>query len=210
MSKSRKLSSTRRGALGAVTFSAAALFVAPPVFAQMTESTGDQAFVTQAAQGGMAEVADATLASTRASSASVKAYARRMIADHTKANAQLAAIARKDKFTLPSGIGDDNAQLKGALGKLQGKTFDVSYLQGQVQGHEKMEQVFQKEISTGKNAELVAFAKMTLPTVEKHLALAKTDTMGVEGGTSGGSSMNTTPGEKSTPVASPAPAPTQT
>jgi putative membrane protein len=176
----------------------------------MTAAADDQAFVTQAAQGGMAEVADGTLASTRASSASVKAYAKKMVADHTKANAQLAAIARKDKFVLPSGIGDDNAQTKGALGKLEGKTFDVSYLQAQVQGHEKMEQVFQKEISTGKNAALVAFAKMTLPTVETHLALAKSDTMRVEAGTSGGSSTNTTPGEKSTPVASPAPAPTQT
>ena len=176
----------------------------------MTSSADDQAFVTQAAQGGMAEVADATLAGSRATSASVRAYAKKMLADHSKANAQLAKIAREDRLTLPSGIGDDNAQTKGALGKLKGKTFDVSYLQGQVQGHEKMEQVFQKEISTGKNPDLVAFAKMTLPTVEKHLALAKSDTMGVEAGTSGGSSMNTTPGEKSTPVASPAPAPTQT
>ena len=198
-------------AFGALSLSAAALVLAAPAVSQAAAaSPADQAFVTQAAQGGMAEVADGKLALSHSSDANVKAFASKMIADHDKANAKLESIARADGFALPASVGAENATMKAALVKLHGKTFDTSYLQGQQQGHEKMEQVMRTEIASGKNAALVTFAKQTLPTVESHLSLAKADMQHVEAGTSGGASMKTAPGDVSTPAAVPAPMATQT
>ena len=135
----------------------------------------------------MAEVADGQLAASKTTDPAVRAFARKMIADHTKANAQLTTIAKEEGFTLPVGIGAENAKMKASISKLDGKTFDSAYLQGQERGHEKMEHVFQKEISDGKNPHLVAFAKATLPVVEEHLSLAKSDSSKVEAVTTGGS-----------------------
>ena len=162
----------------AIIAAGAALFAGVSAPAAMLTSAQDTTFVTQAAQGGMSEVADAKLAQTHGSSSAVKSFAAKMIADHTKANAQLAAIAKKDGYTLPTSVGPENAQMKTAMAGLHGKAFDTSYLQGQVQGHETMEQVMEKEIASGKNADLVAFAKATLPTVKEHLSLAKSDVGG--------------------------------
>jgi len=68
-------------------------------------STQDATFMKLAAQGGMAEVGEATLAQTMGQSPAVKAFAAKMLADHGKANAKLAAIAKMKSVTLPSAIG---------------------------------------------------------------------------------------------------------
>jgi len=179
---------SRQRAFGAFTLSAAALFLAGPAFAESSAAdASDQAFVTAAAQGGMAEVADGKLAASKTSDSKVRAFAEKMVGDHTKANEQLKAIAKNDGFTLPTSVGAENARMKASIAKLDGKTFDGTYLQGQEQGHEKMEHVFQKEIADGKNRDLVAFAKTTLPVVEEHLSLARFDSANVESSTMGGS-----------------------
>ena len=202
--------SDARAALGALVLSGAA-FVSSAAPAFAIASPADQAFVTAAAQGGMAEVADATLALTNSTDPTVLAFAKKMIADHSKANKKLAAIAKGDDYTLPSNLDSDNTQEKGALQKLKGKTFDTLYIKGQEQGHEKMEQVMRSEIATGKNPALVAFAKATLPTVEEHLSLAKSDSMKVTSTTAGGAKSGAAPGgDMSTPAAAPAPMATQT
>jgi putative membrane protein len=184
--------SSRQRTFGALTLSAAALLLAGPAFAESSAAdASDQAFVTAAAQGGMAEVADAKLAASKTSDPKVRAFAEKMVGDHTKANEQLKAIAKNDGFTLPTSVGTENARMKATIAKLDGKTFDATYLQGQEQGHEKMEHVFQKEIAHGKNRDLVAFAKTTLPVVADHLSLARSDSAKVESNTMGGSRAGT-------------------
>jgi putative membrane protein len=184
-------STSRRQAFGALTLSAATLLCSAPAFAQTTATAAaDQAFVTAAAQGGMAEVAEGKLAVSKTDDSNVKAFAQKMVADHTKANDRLMAIAKKDGFTLPTSVGVENAQMQASISKLNGKTFETAYLGGQEKGHEKMEHVFQKEISDGKNPDLVAFAKATLPVVEEHLSLAKSDSAKVEANATGNGGTN--------------------
>jgi predicted outer membrane protein len=65
--------------------------------------------------------------------------------------------------------------MKGALETLHGTAFDTSYMEGQKSGHTQMEALMKSEIANGKDADLVAFAKATLPTVEAHLAMDETD-----------------------------------
>lgn len=143
--------------------------------ARTTASAQDVSFARMAAQGGMAEVADATLAQTNGTSPQVKSFAAKMLVDHGKANKQLTAIAKTEQISLPSDIGPVNTKMKGTLESLKGTTFDSAYLQQQRQSHVQTAALFKKEIANGKDAKLVAFAKTVLPTVMQHLALDRQD-----------------------------------
>lgn len=165
------LSKRSVAALGAVGIVAGLAAVAPASAA--TLSSQDATFVHSAAQGGMAEVAAGTLAEQRSTNTGVKAFAMKMVSDHTKANAKLAAISKSKDVMLPATVGPQNMKMKAALEGLHGTAFDTSYMQGQKAGHTQMEALMKSEIANGKDADLVAFAKMTLPTVEAHLALAE-------------------------------------
>jgi putative membrane protein len=163
-------------ALGAcLSLTAIALAGAPATATSTASNAQDAAFVTTAAQGGMAEVQDANVALQNGGSAKVKAFAERMIADHTKANMQLTEIAKSDGFTLPSGLSATDATMKSELSMEKGSSFDDAYLKGQVAGHEKMAAALEKEVAAGKNPDLIGFAKATLPTIESHLSMAKAD-----------------------------------
>ena len=137
---------------------------------------GDSAFVMKAAQGGLAEVKFAALAMKRSKNPTVLAFAQRMTKEHTKNNAQLAAIAKSEGRKLPANIGADNMATEAKLELLHGNAFDHAYLTSQVSGHQKMLALMQQEVSSGTDPKLVAFAKATIPAVEQHLALAQSDT----------------------------------
>jgi putative membrane protein len=156
--------------LGAI----AALALAAPASAAMM-SAQDTSFVHAAAQGGMAEVAAGNLAEQRSTNPHVKAFATKMVSDHSANNAKLASIAKMKNIMLPTSVGETNMKMKGALETLHGTAFDTSYMQGQKTGHMQMESVMKAEIANGKDADLVAFAKATLPTVEAHLAMDEKD-----------------------------------
>jgi putative membrane protein len=136
-------------------------------------SSADQEFITKAAEGGMAEVAMAKLAQTKAQGAEVKSFAEKMVADHTKANDKLTAIAKAKDSKLPSGPNADQKRKMDELEKLSGAAFDGKYMTIQVEAHQQMHDLMNRQAETGKDAELKAFAMETLTTVKEHHALAK-------------------------------------
>src|SRR3954454_17488714 len=64
-------------------------------------SPADQAFATKAAAGGQAEVSLGQLATKNAASPQVRQFGQQMVADHTQADQELQAIARKQNMMLP-------------------------------------------------------------------------------------------------------------
>lgn len=129
-------------------------------------------FVEDAAQGGITEVEAGKLALEKSSSADVKTFAQHMVTDHTKANQELVALAKKLDIEVP----DDAAltdKAKKAILELRDESFDKAYANNQVAAHEKTVELFQKEAASSDNAELKAFATETLPTLEAHLKMAK-------------------------------------
>src|SRR5262249_46165610 len=74
----------------------------------MAPSTGDAEFVQKAAIAGLAEVKMAKLAIDRAQAPEVKQFARKMLADHTKANTELKRIADKKGLQVPTQLDADN------------------------------------------------------------------------------------------------------
>lgn len=129
-------------------------------------------FVDDASAKGIAEVEAGKLAEQKSQSADVKAYAAMMIKDHTAANEKLKGIATAKKLEVASdAMLMDKA--KAMILDIRDDSFDKSYANNQVKAHEATIEIFKKEINEGKDAELKAFAKETLPKLEAHLTGAK-------------------------------------
>ena len=136
---------------------------------QNTLSSSDKKFMTEAAQGGLAEVQLGQLASQRGTSDAVKQYGQHMIDDHTPVNNQLKQLATQKGVTLPTTIGRKNQQAKQRLSKLSGTTFDRQYLNQMLQDHVKDVAAFKTEAQKGQDPDVKAFAAQALPTLQEHL-----------------------------------------
>lgn len=128
-------------------------------------SSQDRDFMKKAAEGGMKEVEMGRMAEQQGKSADVKAFGKRMVTDHSKANSELMAIAAK------KGVKLSNAAPK--MPKMNGGNFDKDYMAAMVKDHEQDLAEFQREASSGGDADVKAFAAKTSKVIEKHLALAK-------------------------------------
>jgi len=147
--------------------------VSPTPSGQNNLSAVDKKFMTEAAQGGLAEVQLGQLASQRATSDAVKQFGQRMVQDHTQANTQLKQLASQKGVTLPTTIGSENQKVKQQLSKLSKTRFDKAYTNDMVKDHEKDVSLFQSEAQGGQDPDVKAFAAQTLPTLQEHLQMAK-------------------------------------
>ena len=140
-------------------------------------ASSDTTFITDAAQGGMAEIQAAQLAQTTSHNPKIKSFAARMISDHTQADDQLKQIATAKGATMPTAPNDMETQQFTALQALKGRAFDKQYIQDQIADHQQMLQEFQTEAQSSPDTDLKTFAANTVPIVQSHLdaanALAK-------------------------------------
>ena len=133
----------------------------------------DLKFVEAAAQGGMAEVTLGQLGQAKAANPHVKAFAARMVADHSRANTELKTLAANKGVTLPAGPDAKDQKEADKLGKLAADKFDHEYMEYMVGDHKKDVKEFEKQAKTGKDADVRAFAAKTLPTLQEHLKMAE-------------------------------------
>ena len=133
----------------------------------------DGAFVTAAAQGGMAEVQMGRLAVEKASDPKVKEFGQRMVDDHTKAGNELKSTAERDGVALPPAISAKQKATLNRLSRLSGSAFDRAYMQDMVKDHEEDVAAFQREADKGSDPDMKVFAGKTLPTLQDHLREAK-------------------------------------
>jgi putative membrane protein len=113
----------------------------------------------------MMEVEMGKMGQKQAKNAEVKKFATRMVTDHSKANTQLKALAKKKGVTL------DTAAHK--MDKMDDATFDKDYMDQMVKDHEKDVKEFEEITKDGSDADVKAWANKTLPTLKKHLEMAK-------------------------------------
>ena len=133
----------------------------------------DQNFVMTAAASDMAEIQAAHLAQTKAHSPRVKAFAAKMISDHTASSQKLMALAQSKGVTVTPTLTDMQQQTEAKLEAAKPRAFDHEYIHSQVVGHTDAVAAYQAEIANGQDADLKAFAQTTLPTIQQHLTLAK-------------------------------------
>lgn len=131
----------------------------------------DKTFVSNAGMVGLSEVQMANLALQKASSADVKAYAQRMVTDHSTSNAELAQLATTKGLALPTELDGEHKSGLEHLSALSGAEFDKAYMQHMVGGHQKAVQLFQTG-SAASDADVKAFAGKNLPILQQHLQLA--------------------------------------
>jgi putative membrane protein len=130
----------------------------------------DSKFATDAANAGLAEVAMGKLASEKATNPQVKEFGNMMVMDHTKANEELMAIAKTKNITLPVAPDEEHQKKAADIGAKTGKDFDKAYVDAMVDGHKKVASMLEDASKNCKDADLMAFATKTLPTVKAHLA----------------------------------------
>lgn len=138
-------------------------------------SKADKSFIDKAAAGGLAEVQAAQLAEQKSQDAKVKEFAEKMVTDHTANNKQLASLAQQKGVEVPTAIDAKDQKQLDKLSSLDGAKFDKAYLKGQVKDHENMLKLLQREAKSGKDADLKSFAEQTIPTVQDHLTMAKSN-----------------------------------
>ena len=124
-------------------------------------------FVTNAAKGGMMEVNSGKLAIKKGKSAAVKAYGARMVADHSKANAELKSIVAIKHWNIPQPAPTVVAP-DAMLTSSTGTEFDKSYVNMMVKDHKKTIMLFEHAAATSPDAQLKAFATKTLPKLRQH------------------------------------------
>lgn len=134
-------------------------------------STIDQQFVLEAGTAGATEIAASKLALSNSSDTQVKAFAQRMVADHTRLARYLDAAAMHHGITeAPSA----DAAVTGSLETLHGAAFDKVYIQQvALNGHQKAITVFSTESMKGNDALLKNTAAKALPIIKHHYAMAQ-------------------------------------
>lgn len=129
----------------------------------------DSTFVMKAALGGMMEVESGNIAQQNAQGERVKAFGAMMVKDHSAANQELASLATTKGLTVPSALPADKQKHVDAMKDMKGKAFDSHYIGMMTSDHKKTVADFEKEASSGKDADLKAWATKTLPTLKAHL-----------------------------------------
>ena len=141
---------------------------------QSKENVGkDQAFVKDAASGGMLEVKLGEVAEKQGAHPDVKRFGRRMVDDHSKVNRELMALAEKKGIDIPKSLKPEHQQIYDHLSRLSGLDFDKSYMSYMVKDHREDIEAFEKEAKQGHDGEIKMFASKTLSTLQEHLRLAR-------------------------------------
>ena len=135
----------------------------------------DEDFVKHAAQATKVELDASKLAATRAVNAEVRAFAEKLVTDHTAAGTELKTFAQTKNVVWK----DDDPDLKVKMTKheslqtLTGAEFDKEYLEDMISDHENAIVLFSNEVLKGKDAAIKSWAEKTLPGLREHLKVAR-------------------------------------
>lgn len=135
----------------------------------------DADFVKEVAQASQVEVDASKLAMTKAQNAEVKAFAEKLVKEHTAASQELNGLvkSRHAEWKDDDPLYTERKQKHESLQKLTGKDFDKEYLEDMISDHESTIVLFAKYSLNASDTELKAFADKMQPELREHLKLAK-------------------------------------
>ncbi len=123
-------------------------------------------FVTRASIGNLSALAESRLALDRAGNPQVKAFARRLIEDHGKAETALEAAADGSGATVPTTLDQDHQARILTLQDKSGADFDKAYVADQALVHSNVLTLYADYMLLGDNAKLKALAIKMIPIAE--------------------------------------------
>ncbi|QNE41378.1 DUF4142 domain-containing protein [Hymenobacter sp. NBH84] len=144
---------------------------APPMLNGSTITGKD--FVLKADQGGHNEIGLSKLALEKGVTGDVKAFATKMIDDHTKAGNELKVVAQKKNIALPGEMDPYHKSLYDQMSKMSGKQFEQAYVSQMVKDHQQTVDLLNGEIQAGSDPDVKAWAQKTLPVVQQHTTMAQ-------------------------------------
>jgi putative membrane protein len=126
----------------------------------------DKSFLTMAAQSDINEIKLSELASTKATDPKVKAFAQKMVTDHTMLETKMKPFADQWGLTPPSGPDSDHQAELDKLNGLSGADFDKEYMMAMDKDHHMALDAFKNEKSTTTDSKF----KMAVSNGEKVVA----------------------------------------
>jgi putative membrane protein len=145
---------------------------AEPGAAQTGQNFGDQAFVSKALEGGVAEVQLGQLAQEKSQSTDVKQFGQKMVADHTQMGEKwFKPVAKQLGVSEPKGPSKKEKKLIEKLQGLSGQQFDTEYIQAMVKDHKADLKDFQNEAQMAQDPNVKQIATQGTTVIQQHLQL---------------------------------------
>lgn len=141
-------------------------------FAQSSTADADKDFVKTASQSDNTEIKFSQLAEQKATNPRVKAYAQKMVADHTKLETEMKPIADKLGVTPVTELDSEHQQKYDSLSQMSGADFDKTYMTAMDMDHHKALDLFKKEESTTQDPELKKVVAKGEKVVAQHTMMA--------------------------------------
>jgi predicted outer membrane protein len=132
-----------------------------------------RAFLIQAYEHGLAEIALSERALQNATDNDVRKFAERMIGDHTQANEKIRQLAQQKNIALPSEMTSEHRTMLQNLTDLTGMEFDRVYMHHNLMVHELDVAQFRAQAESAADPDIRKFAANNLPTLQAHLLAAK-------------------------------------
>ncbi|HZP76410.1 MAG TPA: DUF4142 domain-containing protein [Pseudolabrys sp.] len=157
-------------AICALALAAAMAFATGGALAQQPDKAS-QKFIKNAIEGNNAEVDVGKLAQQKGQSDAVKQYGSMLVTDHSAANDKAKQVAQELQVSPPTGTSVGQKATYAKLKLLSGANFDKSFAKSMVSDHQSDIKEYQKE--SQKSDAAGAYAKDSLPTLQKHLQEAQ-------------------------------------
>jgi putative membrane protein len=143
-----------------------ALSVAP---SRAADSGAERDFLTRASNSNLFAIEESQLAADRTRAPQLKAFARRLVEDHGKAQAELQAGAKGSGAAVPTTLDQDHQARLKALRRKSGVDFDKAYLADQGENHSNALTLYGDYMLWGEYEKLHALAIKMIPITEAQL-----------------------------------------
>lgn len=130
------------------------------------------AFAARAAAANLFEIQSAELALRRSKEAFVLDYAKQLLTDHRKAQAELEAAAKSQTAAFRPELDDDLTEKLAALASASDADFDAAFLSAQMVAHQSTIELFALYAGKGQRGPLKAHAQAQYPTLHTHFLKA--------------------------------------
>jgi putative membrane protein len=149
----------------------AAVGAQPAAAQQPALLASDSIFIQTAGSVGVLQVKLGKLAEKKGSSSAVVDFGKRMVAEYSKANEELATAAKQAAFPGPELI-RQHQQILDRFSTMGRSSFDKAYMAEMVRQHRENVRLFQQESESGRVQLLKQVAAKMLPDLQQRLTMA--------------------------------------
>lgn len=138
------------------------------------KNENDAEFLVDVAELNQEKISLGKLAQEKGSMTDVRELGKMIETAHTKAQADLTALANQKSISLPQAKTEDtNEAYKKLSGEKSGKEFDKEYCDMMVESHKKAIEKFEKASTDSVDPDIKMMATNMLPDLRKHLEMSE-------------------------------------